>query len=185
MGDFQSCGRESVARVGQRKGGPVFWLLALMGIGAFAPCVILPEWRDYQAARLIEQREQNRLDQLQRIVQRERLFLDALQNDPEVVARLAQRDLGFLRMDAKVIPVQVASGVDDDDSSFVLQPVTPPEWFERASAFLPDMDYDAVFCDNRTRPIVMVMSVSLIVVAVILFHRRAPVQIENPKNRPL
>ena len=185
MNNFQSYGRSSATSVGRTNGGSVFWLLALMGVGAFAPCVILPEWRDYQTARLAEQREQHRLDRLKRVVERERLMLDALQNDSGVVARLAQRDLGFLRRDAKVVSVRVPGVVEENDgTSFVSQPVTPPEWFEHVSALLPDVDYDAIFCDARTRSVVMVMSVSLILVSVILFHRRTPVQSESPHNHP-
>ena len=54
------------------RGGLVFWTLIFMGLSTFAPCVILPEWRDYQAARVAEQREQHRLDQLRRTVKRDR-----------------------------------------------------------------------------------------------------------------
>lgn len=157
------------------RGGFVFFFLALMGVATFAPCVILPEWRDYQAARLVEQREQHRLDQLKRTVANERRRLEAMQNDPTVVARIAQRDFGFRRPDEAEVAVAVGSTeANDDGAAFVPEPVEPPAWFAQAASVLPDFDYDAVFCDERTRPIVMLMSVSLIVLAAVLFHRRAP-----------
>lgn len=144
-----------------------------MGVASFAPCVIVPEWRDYQAARIAEQREQHRLDQLRRAVEREQRRLQAMQNDPAVVARIAQRDLGFRRVDSTAVAVDVPQiNAEDDDPPFVPQRVAPPEWFSRATSFLPDLDYDAVFCDDRTRPVVMLMSVGLILVAAVLFQRR-------------
>ncbi len=163
-------------------GGPVFWMLALMGVGAFAPCILLPEWREYQAAQVAQQREQHRLDQLKRTVEQTRRQLEAMQNDPTVVARMAERDLGFRRADEKAVQVPVASAVavEEAEPPFVARPVLPPAWFSRATAWIPDLDYDAVFCDDRTRPIVMIMSVALIAAAVLLFHRRTPGPEETP-----
>jgi cell division protein FtsB len=165
---------ETENRDNSPRGGLVFWTLIFMGLSTFAPCVILPEWRDYQAARAAEQREQHRLDQLRRTVERERRQLEAVQNDPAVVARIAQRDLGFRRVDSTAVAVDVPQiAADEGEASFVPQMVTPPEWISRATSFLPDLDYDAVFCDDRTRPVVMLMSVSLIVAAAVLFQRRS------------
>ncbi len=161
-------------------GAAVFWFLVLLGVSTFAPCIIVPEWRSYQSAKVAEQREQHRLDKLREVVARERRQVDAIQNDPTVVARLAQRDLGFHRPGETVVPVAVenqdhfARIAELDDVDFVPSPVLPPNWFSRAMWWLPDFNYDAIFCDPSTRPIVMLMSISVIVVAVVLFHRARP-----------
>lgn len=160
-------------------GAAVFWLLIVLGVGTFSPCIVLPEWRGYQAAKIAEQRERHRIDQLKAVVSRERRQLDAIHNDPTVVARLAQRDLGFHRPGEKVVNVPVpdadrfADFADVDGVAFVPQPVDPPAWFSRATQWLPDLNYDAVFCDPSTRPIVMLMSVSLIAMAAVLFRQQA------------
>ena len=158
-------------------GAAVFWFLILLGVSTFSPCILLPEWRAYQAAKMAEQREQHRLDTLRAVVARERRQLEAIHNDPTVVARLAQRDLGFHRPGEKVVSVPVenpdrfANIADLEDESFVPQPVPPPLWFSQATSWLPDFNYDAIFCDPATRPIVMLMSISVIVVGVVLFQR--------------
>lgn len=160
-------------------GAAVFWLLIVLGVGTFSPCIVLPEWRGYQAAKVAEQRERHRIDQLKAEVSRERRQLDAIHNDPTVVARLAQRDLGFHRPGEKVVTVPVSDAdrfagfADSEQVQFVPQPVPPPVWFSRATQWLPDLNYDAVFCDPSTRPIVMLMSVSLIATAVVLFRQQA------------
>lgn len=158
-------------------GAAVFWFLIILGVGAFSPCILLPEWRNYQAAKVAEQREQHRLDTLRGVLDRERRQLDAIHNDPTVVARLAQRDLGFHRPGEIMVTVPVENadrfaGLGDlDGEEFVPKPVAPPAWFSRATWWLPDLDYDAIFCDPSTRPIVMLMSVSIIMTAVVLFNK--------------
>jgi hypothetical protein len=158
-------------------GAAVFWFLILLGVSTFAPCIIVPEWRNFQSAKVAEQRERHRLESLREVISRERRQVDAIQNDPTVVGRLAQRDLGFHRPGDTVVPVAIenqdhyASVAELDDEDFVPSPVLPPVWFSRATWWLPDFNYDAIFCDPSTRPIVMLMSVTVIVVAVVLFHR--------------
>src|SRR3990172_2627474 len=60
------------------RGGFVFWILILMGLGTFAPCILLPEWRQYQALHLVEQAEQHRLASMRRVVEREKHMLEAM-----------------------------------------------------------------------------------------------------------
>ena len=166
----------------QPNGRVVFWLLVLMGLSAFAPCVILPEWREYQALRVAEQMEQHKLDVLQRRVAHEQRLLEAMRSDPTVIGRFAQRDLGFQRRNERVIRVsfepapRAVDTTGEVDAPFVPQPVQPPLIVRRVLSHLPDYDYDQIFCDDRTRPMVIGMSVALIGVAFGLFGRRGPVQ---------
>jgi hypothetical protein len=159
-------------------GGFVFWILILMGLATLTPCVVLPQWREYQALRLAEQAERHRLDEIQRVVDRERNLLEAMQSDPAVIARLAQRDLHFHRPGDKSVPVSVPLTARAPEDPFIASPVDPPMALARARSYMPDFDYDELFCDKRTRPIILVMSVGLIVTAVALFSGKAPVQ--NP-----
>ncbi|MEK7756659.1 MAG: hypothetical protein AAB385_05555, partial [Planctomycetota bacterium] len=64
------------------RGRFVYWMLILMGLATFTPCIVLPEWREYQALRLTEQAERHRLGAMQRVVDRERNLLEAMQSDP-------------------------------------------------------------------------------------------------------
>jgi len=154
-------------------GGFVYWMLILMGLAAFTPCVVLPEWREYQAMRLAEQAERHRLDEMQRVVDRERNLLEAMQSDPAVIARIAQRDLHFHRPGDTSVSVSVPLTATAIPEAFVAEPIDPPVVLARARSYMPDFNYDALFCDDRTRPIVMVMSVGLIVTAIALFSARA------------
>lgn len=180
VGEGECYGSSGLTMVGVSRpasnGAAVFWLLILMGLSTFAPCILLPEWRDYQAAKIGEQREQHRVEKLRQVVEKERRQVEAIQNDPTVVARLAQRDLGFRRPGETVVPVSVASSSHYDsvaeleDEDFHPAAILPPAWFSQATWWLPDINYDAIFCDSGTRPIVMLMSVSVIMVAAVLFR---------------
>jgi hypothetical protein len=160
------------------RGGFVYWMLLLMGLATFTPCVVLPEWREYQALRMAEQTERHRLDEMQRVVDRERNLLEAMQSDPAVIGRLAQRDLHFRRPGDTSVAVSVPLTATALQAPFVGKPIEPPVALARARSYLPDFNYDALFCDNRTRPIIMVMSVGLIVTAIALFSGKTSVR--NP-----
>ena len=160
------------------RGGFVFWMLILMGLATFTPCVVLPEWREYQAVRLAEQAERHRLDEMQRVVDRERNLLEAMQSNPAVIARIAQRDLHFRRPGDTSVSVSVPLTATALPEAFVAEPIEPPVALARVRSYMPDFNYDQLFCDDRTRPIIMVMSVGLIVTAIALFSTRAPVR--NP-----
>jgi hypothetical protein len=144
-----------------------------MGVAAFAPCVLLPEWRAYQAMHMAQQAEQHRLDSLQRVVDRERRLLDALQTDPAVIARAAQRELGFFEPGSLPVRVPVTPVDTRQDQEFVPEPVPPPPIVAHMARHLPAFNYDSVFCDDRTRYVIMAMSVALIAVAMCLPSRRS------------
>ena len=165
----------------------MFWLLVLMGLATFAPCIILPEWRQYQVLEMAAQVEEHRLEVLQRQVDHERRLLDAVRSDPAVISRLAQRELRFQRVDYRAVRVSAPfvgvqgrqgpscippSQGGTEGGPFVPEPPQPPAIIARAVSLLPDYDYDRVFCDDETRPIVMCMSVGLIGVALGVFGRR-------------
>ncbi len=162
-----------------RHGGTVvFWLLVLLAFGTFTPCVILPEWRAYQTLDLARQAEEHRLQQVQRAVDRERRQLEAMRTDPAVIDRLAQRDLRFRRIGDRTVrvaaaadyaPVSLVAFDEHSAEPFIPQPAAPPPLVTNFASHLPAYDYDRVFCDRETRPVVMCMSVGLLVVALGLF----------------
>ncbi len=158
----------------------VFWLLVTMGVGTLAPCVILPEWRGYQALQVQEQVQRHRVESLQAELDRQHRLLDAMRSDPGAIARFAQRDLGYYRPDERIVSVSVPEGAHktvtrptsfdpEVTPPFVPKLVEPPPALARTLALLPRCDYDAIFCDEQTRPIVFAMSVALIGVALGLF----------------
>ena len=60
------------------------------------------------------------------------------------------------------------------EESILAGPVTLPPILARLACLLPDFDYDRIFCDDDTRLVIMVMSVTLIGVAFGLYWRAPP-----------
>lgn len=155
----------------------VAWSLLFMGLAAFAPCILLPEWRTYQALDLARQVEQHRLESLQAELDKERAHLEALQADPAVIARLAKRDLGY--RDPAEQPIQVplapadgAAVLTTTEMPFIPEPVRPHAMVSHLATYLPDHPFDHVFCDPATRPLLIAMSLSLMLLGVCLRTRR-------------
>jgi len=154
-----------------RGSGLISWLLIFMALAAFAPCVLLPELRSYQAMRMAEEAQQHRMDSLQRTVDREHRLLEALRSDPAVIARAAQRELRFKKPGDRQVRVSVTPTGKASDEAFAPKPVLAPRLLVQAAAYLPDYNYDRIFCDDRARLVIMAMSVALMLLAVCLPHR--------------
>ncbi len=144
----------------------VAWALLFLALGAFTPCVLLPEWRAYQAAQLAVQVERHRLQSLQTIVNDERRLLEALQSDPAVIVRAAKRELHVKEPGSRSVLISLPPDDPPREEPFVPTPVLPPPILAAAVSYLPDLDYDNIFCDEDTRLVIMAMSVALMLLAV-------------------
>lgn len=165
----------------QNSGGIVFWMLLILGFSVFTPCVLWPEWRDYQLLQDANRQARQHLDSLLERVDQEKRLLLAMQTDPGVVARIAQRDLRFIRSGEQTVSVNVSSiNVEQD---YYREPVFDEKVRESYSKFIPpllsqlaemcpDLDYDQLFGSEETRNILITMSISLIALSFILFGRR-------------
>ena len=161
-------------------GAIVFWTLISLGVIVFVPCLLLPEWRNYEATRYAEQWERHRLAAMEWSVAEQRRALDALQSDPGVLARVARRELGYLRPDERAVEVGLpaeslpATLAPAPDFLFEPTPANPPRVLRGAIGLLPDFDYDALFCEPRMRGVLMTMSLALIMCACVLFRSTNP-----------
>jgi hypothetical protein len=155
-----------------REGGWVFWALFAMAMVGFAPCVLVPAWRDYQETRLVKQYEQATLDRMKESLADQRNLAEALRSDPSVMARAAQRELEYTRPGEQrvvVIPAERATEADETEPTFTPEPVPPPAPVRWLVRLLPPLDYDAVFCDPSTRGIIILLCGGVLAAAFVLF----------------
>ncbi len=166
----------AVAERGDGGAGLVFWILIALAVATLAPCLVLPAWREYQQADLTAQIRTRQAELADAEVARLERRLDAIHNDPAVVARLARRELAYRGPGEELVAVPVDCTVDAplppalNLDEFV--PVQPPVGITRLLAYLPDWDYDALFCTSPTRETLMGMSAGLIAAAFIIFWPR-------------
>ena len=170
--EASECAGDRLAGASRPGGAVLFWILIAMGLAVFVPCVVVPEWRHYQALDMAAQVEQHKVDLLECRVNDERRLLTAVRKDPAVISRIAQRELHFRKAGAVDVAVTPQYLDGAEDVAFVPVAPKPPAAAARFLGRLPDFDYDAIFCDRQSRTVLMAMSVGLIGVAFVLFGRR-------------
>lgn len=162
-------------------GAIVYWMLLVMGFGVLAPSVLWPEWRDYQQFKEAEVEAQYQLDALLDMVKQEKRLLHAMQTDPGVIARIAQRDLQFARDGERAILVDVSTvgtdvfmdrGVYHDEVANISRSKFIPPVLQKLAQLCPDLNYDQIFGSQQTRMILIAMSTGLIAIAFMLFGVR-------------
>ncbi len=175
------------SRVGEASGeasaqsSVMFWVLVLAAAVVFLPCVLVPVWQDYEIMRRAEQQQALALRVAQARVAGLERHLDALLNDPAVIARLAQRDLAMVRPEHDTVLVgdSVSSGgrrmsMDGVDGDFSEDDALTglPAIVGRCIAGLPLSDRHDLFLDAHTRRILLGLSTGLLVTAFYLFPVR-------------
>jgi hypothetical protein len=152
--------------------GVMFWVLVGMAVVVFAPCVLLPVWRDYQALCYAEQVEHGRLVQARAELARQQQRLEALENDPSAIARVARRELHYRDPQEVAVPVTLGPEAPAEAVPTVVTPVEPPAVIARLVAKLPPADYDRLFCAEPTRTLLMCLAGGLVLSAFILYWPR-------------
>ena len=178
---------------GDSGAGLVFWLLIALSVVTFAPCMILPAWREYQLADLTLRVRSQQVEAAEAEVEHLQRRLDAIHNDPAVVARLARRELEYRQFGDRFVTVAntVADTVADTaalpTSAIEAWPGTqaglpgtpggltviePPLPVARILSYLPDVNYDRLFCASPVRETLLGLSVVLFVAAFAIFWPR-------------
>ena len=149
----------------------MFWVLATMGVAAGAPCILGPPIETYRALLAIEQHEESVTRRMEERITRQVSLKEALRTDPQVNFRLAQRQLAYrplgrlayLDGSGLAHAAPVVAGVTRAD------PVKLPRWM---ACFVP-RSLASIYTGERTRQVVLVMSLSLIVFALVTYAPRA------------
>lgn len=160
-------------------GSIMFWVLVGIAAAVFAPCVLLPAWRDYQALQYAEQVEQAGVEQARAELEQQKRNLAALQNDPSAIIRVARRELRYRDPEEIAIPVSIGAESQEEPAPVILKPVEPPSSVAWVIDKLPEADYDRLFCAGPTRTILMCLSGGLVLSAFAIYSPRRNAQVLN------
>ncbi len=152
-----------------------FWLMLLLGAGGLAPALILPAWLEHQQARAALAVQQVQVAELEQRLQAVEKQIDHLNIDPAYLLRLAEQDFGNLRI-PNVESIRVAPGPVAEEPPAVEQPYLPadtpvPELDRYMAEFVDRYPQAYLFVDPQARPILMLLSGTLIFTAVVLLGR--------------
>lgn len=158
---------------GSPPSGLWFWLLVLFASAMFAPCVLVPVWKDYQAIKLAEEFEIASVEDMRRDIDRQERKLDALRTDPATVARVALRDLAYTRRGETSVRVETVPVLAHGGEAPAIRPMQPPAAVARALGWLSLRPVHLeVFSDPTVRTTVMCLSGGLILAACLIFPPR-------------
>lgn len=147
----------------------MFWLLTLLATSVFVPCVLVPVWSNYKAMVLAERLEAREILNLQSEIEHLDRHLLALQNDPAVIARVAQRDLGYSRSGLSVVSLASVVVPETAPVTEAILPVEPPPAVAALLEWVPFTRRAQLFNDPTTRAILICLSGGLLAAAFTLF----------------
>jgi len=174
--------------------GIVFWCLIGLSLAGMLPCMVLPAWREYQDATVTEQVRALQMEDAQRELEIMRKRLDAIHNDPVVIARLARRELGFQNPEEQILHVgeiDPAVATLDDPEGLVVhksdreRPVAAqlPAPLARISSRLPAIDYDRIFVQSPARELILALSIALFIAAFAIFWPKPTSDATTPPSQ--
>lgn len=160
----------------------IFWLMALVGGGALAPCLILPPWLEYKAQLERRRAADAHVAELQQRLRSAEKQLDHLRNDPAYLLRVAEAEFGTRLDTTGAQTVLVEPSPTDRPELRVETPAAPhaaaapdPEPLPELSIYVEQMllryPHAHLFVDPHTRPVIMGLGGALVLTAVGLLGR--------------
>ena len=152
----------------------MFWVLTLLALGVFAPCVLAPILIESQEIRAYERAAAGSLADLRAQVARNEARIEAIRSDPLVNDRIVRRELNYRPETEQVVHLpEELSRVH-----VALPPASQPstgdeqgEWLTTAATWLPDWPWRELFAESPNRACLMTMSGGLLAAAFLLYGR--------------
>jgi cell division protein FtsB len=164
----------------------MFYVLTLAAMAIFAPCVLVPIWRDVQKLNEDERTMAGVVAQLRLRIDRNDERITALQSDPQVIDRVARRELNRQAADEKHIrwtSAELAAVRRGTTREVVPMPEVPPVampvWIEAAGHWLPGWASSDLFAKSPNREMMLVMAGSLLLAAFVLYTPKAEARVDK------
>jgi len=158
----------------------MFYLLSTAALLIFAPCVLVPIWRDVQKLSENERALRALVLSLHEEIARNEIRIEALKNDPLVVERVARRELNQRSENEQHVrwtPAELAAlrlNIPHDlDKRPELPPASIPAWAASAKKWLPAWAWSELFAKSPNREFLLVMAGCLLLTAFVLYTPKA------------
>jgi hypothetical protein len=158
----------------------MYWLLTLVAMAIFAPCVLMPIWVRSDQILESEQDARRLISELEMQVDRNAERIRALTADPAVNERLMKHELRYReegeqliawpKSELAAIPVDLSELQPEDD--FEPAPNPYPQWALAVRQWLPKWQWRELFTKSPSRPLLLMMSAGLLITAVLLYGPR-------------
>lgn len=164
----------------------MFYLLSTSAMLIFAPCVLVPIWRDVQKLSDDERAMRAMVLQLQEQIEKNNIRIEALRNDPLVIERVARRELNHkaeneqhVKWDSAELAALRLNIPHDLYKKPELPPAAMPPWVESAKKWLPAWPWPELFAKAPNRQFLLVMAGCLLMTAFVLYTPRAECRVRD------
>ena len=164
----------------------MFYLLSLAALTIFAPCVLVPIWRDVQKLGEDERTMAGIVAQLHEQIERNDAGIQALKADPQAIDRVARRELDRQPADEQHIRWSQAALASlrlnlprEPYDAPPPPPLVVPAWVTKMSRWLPAWANSDLFAKSPNREMMLVMAGSLLLTAFVLYTPKAESRTQN------
>lgn len=164
----------------------MFYLLTFAAMILFAPCVLVPIWKGIQRLQADEQAVAVVIAGLRDQIQQNNRHIEALESDPQVIGRVARRELNKRMPDEEHIRWTASElaalrlNLPHEVKPLPEVPVTtPPAWVESMNRWLPAWATSDLFAKPPHRQMLLVMAGALLLTAFVLYTPRAETRIRE------
>lgn len=167
----------------------MFWVLTVLAMVVFAPCVLAPIYAEteqiMEAERKLERLVTDLADQEKRIKGR----IEALKADPLVNQRVVRREFNYRPEGEQIIQWSSAElaairlDLSELESTHeALPPVNPyPDWVLKVGQWLPAWPWRKLFVESPNRELLAIMAAGLLATAFLLY---GPIPVISRERRP-
>jgi hypothetical protein len=167
----------------------MFYLLSLAALVIFAPCVLVPIWRDVQRLGEDERAMARIVADYRQQIERNNVRIEALQADPQVIERVARRELNqqpageqhisWTPAELAALRLNIPHNLDLDLDPDPVPASTTPAWVEKCGRWLPAWAASDLFAKSPNRELLLSMAGALLLTAFVLYTPKAESRIRD------
>lgn len=169
----------------------MFWVLTVLAIAVFAPCVLAPIYAETEQIMETEQKLERLVADLKEQANRNEERIKAIKADPQVNQRIIRRELNYRFEGEQIIQwpaAELASTRLDlsmlENAEEPLPPINPyPAWVLRLGEWLPAWPWRKLFVESPNRELLAFMAAGLLATTFFLYGPLPPIAGPQRDNR--
>jgi hypothetical protein len=169
----------------------MFWVLTMLAMAVFAPCVLAPIYAETEQILETERQLERWMADKTAEVKRNDERIKAIKADPQVNERIIRRELNYRFEGEQLIQwssAELAAMHVDlsllENPQDPLPPVNPyPAWVLKLGEWLPAWPWRKLFVESPNRELLVIMAAGLLATAFLLYGPLPPVTIRDRETR--
>jgi hypothetical protein len=169
----------------------MFWVLTVLAVIVFAPCVLAPIYAETEQILETERKLERLVVDLSAQEKRNDERIKALKADPQVNERVIRRELNYHPEGERIIQwssAELAAMRVDlsllENPQEPLPPVNPyPAWVLKLGEWLPAWPWRKLFVESPNRELLVIMAAGLLATAFFLYGPLPPMAVRGRASR--